>query len=231
MSDSRTNRILDQLPPDLCSRILVGAEDVSLPIRYDIYTPEAPPRHIHFMTGGIASIVTMMSSGDGVETGIVGREGVPEALHLLGSVLPVTQCFIQVPGSALRVDFRRFQQEFFPLPPVQRLIFQQVQISTMTTSQLGACNRLHEVEERLARWLLMVSDRIGSHKFHLTQEFLSEMIGSRRSTVTLAAATLKRSGLIDYNRGDIRILDRSALEDSACECYPIVRKLFDTMNA
>ena len=230
MSKFRSNLFLDDLPAAIRSEILAVSETVPLPIRTLIYSPDEPPKYVHFLTFGIASIVAMMSTGEGVEVGIVGREGIPEALLLLGPSGPVNQCFIQVAGAAMRVNFAQFQQHFYPLPEVHRALLRQVQTSVMTTSQIAACNRLHEVEERLARWMLMVADRVNESEFYLTQEFLAEMIGARRSTVTLAAATLKRSGIIDYNRGHIRILDRAALEDAACECYPILRSLLEETN-
>ena len=109
------------------------------------------------------------------------------------------------------------------------LILGQVQAAGLVMMQLSACNRLHEVEERLARWLLMIQDRLGSDHFYLTQEFLAEMIGARRTTVTLAAGSLQRSGLIGYKRGNIHILDRERMEAAACECYPIVRRLLGAL--
>ncbi len=133
-------------------------------------------------------------------------------------------------GTALRMDFKAFEQEFFPLDPVRRLVLRQVQYAALTMGQIAACNRLHDVQPRLACWLLMVADRIGEDRFYLTQEFLSEMVGSRRSTVTVAAAILKRGNLINYNRGQIRILDRPALEDVACECYPITQRLLHNLD-
>ncbi len=171
-----------------------------------------------------------MSTGDGVEVGIVGREGVPEALSLLGPAPGVTDCFVQVAATALRLDFHRFEQEFFSQEPVRRAILSYIQYSSLLTAQIAACNRLHDVEERLARWLLMVADRVGDTKFYLTQEFLAEMIGSRRTSVTLSAGALKRSGLIKYQRGHVEIVDRESLEDSACECYSISRRLLVNLN-
>ncbi len=174
--------------------------------------PIKAPKYIHFVTSGIVSIVTMMSNGEGVEVGLVGREGVPEAVHLLGPGLGVTECFVQVEATGLRMDFKRFFDEFFSQEAVRSVMLRYVQYHTLLTGQIAACNRLHEVEERLARWLLMVHDRTGTASFGLTQEFLAEMIGSRRSTVTLAAGLFKRSGIIEYRRGEITVLDRQALE-------------------
>lgn len=172
-----------------------------------------------------------MSTGDGVEVGLVGREGVPEALHLLGPAPGITDCFVQVAATALRLDFKRFEQEFFGQEAVRRAMLSYIQYGTLLTAQVAACNRLHGVEERLARWLLMVGDSIGEPRFCLTQEFLAGMIGSRRTSVTLAAGVLKRSSLINYQRGEIEIIDRENLEDSACECYPITRKLLESLDS
>ncbi len=230
MSPLATNGFLDRLSPELRQSLLTRLEPVALPLRTGIYSPGASPKHIHFITSGFASVVTTMLNGDSIEVGLVGREGVPEVLHLIGPTPAIAECFIQLAGTALRMDFKAFEQEFFPLDPVRRLVLEQVQYTALTMGQIAACNRLHEVEERLARWLLMVADRIGQDHFYLTQEFLSEMIGSRRSTVTITAGTLKRANLIDYNRGQIRILDRPALEDVACECYPITQRLLHSLD-
>lgn len=226
-----SNLMLDKFPPELRTRIVAAAEPVNLPIRSSFFTPGSPPKYVHFITSGIASVVASMSTGDGVEVGLVGREGVPEALHLLGPSPGVTDCFVQVAATALRLDFKRFEQEFFGQEAVRRAMLSYIQYGALLTAQIAACNRLHEVEERLARWLLMVADRVGEPRFSLTQEFLAEMIGSRRTSVTLAAGVLKRSSLINYQRGEIEIIDRENLEDSACECYPITRKLLESLGS
>lgn len=132
---------------------------------------------------------------------------------------------MQVDGTGMRIRFKQLQQDFMAVPELHARVLQNVQYEALTLAQLSACNRLHEVEERLARWLLMVADRIGSHTLPLTQEFLGEMLGTRRSTVTVSAGTLQRAGLIEYRRGHVRILDRDSLEEAACECYRIVQRL------
>ena len=157
--------------------------------------------------------------------GLIGREGFPEAFHLLGEAGVPTNAFMQVEGTALRMPFADFHRDFQSIASIRDAVLRFVQSQSLILGQVAACNRLHEVEERLARWLLMVSDRLGESKFHLTQEFLAEMIGAQRSTVTLAAGNLQRSGLIEYRRGNIDIINRPGLEAAACECYPIVRDL------
>lgn len=200
MANTDTNAILESLPPEQKQRFLKLAEPVVLPIRKSLYKPDQPPRYVHFLTSGIASVVTSMVNGDSVEVGLNGHEGLPESLHLLGSEVGTSECFIQVHATALRMDFRRFAEEFFPLDAFRRPVLRNLQYQILLIGQICACNRLHDVEERLARWLLMVADRYESARFPLTQEFLAEMIGSRRSTVTITAGLLRRSGLIDYQR-------------------------------
>jgi CRP-like cAMP-binding protein len=191
-----------------------------------LYRAGEKPKFAHFMTSGLASVVTTMSDGRTSEVGIWGRESLVESTHLLGAVKVPNNCFMQVPGTALRMRFSDIQEEFNSSEPFRTLVLQSIQIQGLTLAQLAACNRLHEAEERLARWLLMVEDRVGENSYSLTQEFLGDMLGARRTTVTLAAGTLQQSGLITYRRGRIRILDRANLEAAACECYQTVRKLW-----
>jgi CRP-like cAMP-binding protein len=201
-------------------------EPVSLPSGTFLYRAGEKPKFAHFMTSGLASVVTTMSDGRTSEVGIWGRESLVESTHLLGPAKVPNNCFIQVPGTALRMRFSDVQEEFNNSEPFRSKVLQSLQIQGLTLGQLAACNRLHEAEERLARWLLMVEDRVGDSSYSLTQEFLGDMLGARRTTVTLAAGTLQQSGLITYRRGRIHILDRKKLESAACECYQAVRKVW-----
>jgi CRP-like cAMP-binding protein len=196
-----------------------------------LYEPYETPKYAHFMTNGIASVVTTMSSGASAEVGIWGKEGLVESFHLLGPAKIPTSCFIQVPGTALRMPFKEFQKEFQEREDLRDCILQGVQSHGSILGQLTACNRLHEAEERLARWLLMVRDRMESDTFYLTQEFLATMLGSRRTTVTAAAGTLQRKELIRYSRGRIHVINPAGLEVAACECYPTVRQLYSNFYA
>lgn len=202
-------------------------ESVSLPVGEMLMRPGDTPAFAHFMTSGIASVVTYMKDGGAVEVGLISREGIVEAMQLLGSASSPTTVFMQVSGTALRMPFPEFAKEVFRSEPLLRLVLGFLQRHNFALTQLAACNGLHEIEERLARWLLMVQDRLESPKFELTQEFLAGMLGTRRTSVTLAASSLQQSGLIEYRRGHIRILDREGLRSAACECYPVVRKLID----
>jgi CRP-like cAMP-binding protein len=166
-----------------------------------------------------------MSKGNGVEVGLVGREGVVGSIYLIGSQLGLNVCILQVAGSGYRIPLRDAMDAFAQHPVFRRRVLEYIQYETLLLSQLSACNRIHEVEERLARWLLMLQDRTQGDEILITQEFLAEMLGSRRTTVTLAAGALQRIGLIEYQRGRVHILDRERLESAACECYPVIQKL------
>jgi CRP-like cAMP-binding protein len=230
MADKPSNLLLDSLPANQRKALLARMELVPLPIGTVLYRSGEQPEHAHFMTSGIASIVTFMADGAGAEVGLVGREGLVEAINLLGSASPPTTAFIQVEGAALRMRYAELQKELFASGALIRRILQFAQCHGFILSQLAACNGLHEIEGRLARWLLMVEDRVQSDRFYLTQEFLSEMLGIRRTSVSAAASSLQKSGLIAYRRGNIQVLNRKGLEAAACECYPVVRDLAAHMN-
>ena len=221
-----SNALIDCLPKRLQDSIRSKLEPVSLPSSTFLYRAGEKPKFAHFLTSGLASVVTSMTDGRTSEVGIWGRESLAESMHLLGPAKVPNNCFMQVPGTALRMRFSDLQEDFNSSEPIRNLVLQSIQIQGLTLEQLAACNRLHEAEERLARWLLMVEDRVGESSYSLTQEFLGDMLGARRTTVTLAAGTLQDSGLISYRRGRIRILDREKLEAVACECYQTVRKLW-----
>ncbi len=199
---------------------------VTLPLRTVLYTAGSVPSDAYFMTSGLASVVGSTTDGETAEVGIVGREGVVGAIHLLGPALAPTDCFIQLSGSALKISYPKLLKVFQTSEEIRTRILEFVQEQTLSLSQLATCNRLHGAEERLARWLLMVQDRIQSDKIGLTQEFLAQMLGAQRTTVTMVAGTLQRSGLIEYKRGTVQILNHAELEAAACDCYGVTKKLY-----
>jgi len=226
MLDQSSNLLLASLSPKYRAFLMSKMRTVTLNAREVLYEPDETPKFAHFMTSGIASIVGTMSSGASAEVGIWGKEGLVECFHLLGSARIPTRCFIQIEGSALRMPFKDLQKEFQENDELRDCMLQSVQSQGAILAQLAACNRLHEAEERLARWFLMVRDRIENDTFYLTQEFLAVMLGSRRTTVTAAAGALQRKGLIRYSRGRIHIVDPAGLEKEACECYATVREIY-----
>lgn len=226
MSSQTSNLLLATLPAAYRDSLLEHLKPVSLSTRTVLYEPDETPKYAHFMTSGIASIVSSMSDGATAEVGVWGKEGLVESFHLLGHARIPTRCFIQMEGTALRMPFNQLQKEFKESRELRESVLQCVQSQGFILGQLAACNRLHEAQERLARWLLMVRDRVESDTFFLTQEFLANMLGARRTTVTAAAGALQRKGLIKYSRGKIRIVDGEGLEKAACECCRTVRNLY-----
>jgi CRP-like cAMP-binding protein len=224
-----SNVLIDSLPEESRNKLLKQLRPVALPIKATLYEPEDTPRHIHFVTSGIASIVASMLDGGTTEVATVGREGLPQGIHLLGpSPLP-TRCFMQIAGHGLRMEFNAFEDFYSEDPEIRKIVLAYAQYQCLMISQIAGCNRLHDVEGRLARWLLIVQDRTGAAVLKLTQEFLAQMIGSRRTTVTAVAGALQDHGLISYSRGAVRVLNRVGLERASCECYPITRVLLRSL--
>jgi CRP-like cAMP-binding protein len=225
------NRLLCALSRDIQIRVLPRMEKLSLPIRQVLYEADAPIAHVYFPLSGVVSLVIILKGGESVEVGTVGNEGMVGAAAFLGAEQSPTKAFCQVAGQALRMrldNFRRALEEHLDFAAVVRR-YTQGMISQI--SQTTACNHVHSVQERMCRWLLMTHDRVGADEFHLTQEFLAQMLGVRRPSVTVAAGLLQKAGLIRYQRGRIRIVDRAGLEQGACECYDTVRLEFDRLLA
>ncbi len=219
------NRFLATLSEEARNSILATATREPAPLRLSLYESEVKPNYAYFMTEGMASIVATTEDGDTAEVGIIGTEGLVGSLHLLGPSIVSTSAFIQLEGSAMRIPFGDLQRLFDSSHEVRRHVLEFVQEQTLTVSHIAACNRLHEAEARLARWLLMARDRTGWETLNFTQEFIGMMLGARRTTVSLVAASLQRLGLIEYSRGRVKIVDAVKLEDLACDCYQITKRL------
>jgi CRP-like cAMP-binding protein len=198
---------------------------VDLPSRTVLYQPEKTPSYGYFMTSGIASVVISVADGWTAEVGMIGREGLVGGLQLLGPAQIATSCFMQLPGSALRIALSDLRHAFRSSDEIRDRVLEFVQEETVLLGQIAACHRLHSAEERLARWLLMAQDRTGSPVLNFTQEFLANMLGARRTTVTMVAGTLQKGGLIEYRRGCVRVLSSLKLEATACYCYQIAKQL------
>jgi CRP-like cAMP-binding protein len=185
------------------------------------------PTHAYFPTSGLASVVTSLPDGETAEVSFIGREGVVGAFHLIGPADVPTNCFMQMQGAGLKISLSDLRPAFESSEEIRDRVLEAVQEQALTIGQIAACNRLHEAEERLARWLLMARDRTQSDVLDITQEFLAVMLGARRTTVTMVAGALQRSGLIEYRRGRVKILDSENLEAAACECYKVTKHLYD----
>ena len=226
-----SNLLIDALPEHSRRKLTSQTKRIPIPARTSLYEPDEVPKYVHFLTSGIASIVTLMSNGDTTEVGTIGREGVPQGIHLLGAAPVPTRCFMQVSGTAFRMEFSALEELFSHDEGIRRGILAYSQYQSLLLSQIAGCNRLHDVNARLARWLLMIQDRTAASVLKLTQEFLGQMIGSQRTTVSAVAGALQTRGLIEYSRGNVRIIDRTGLENAACECYPRTRNLLESLYA
>ena len=187
-------------------------------------------QYVYFPSDCLVSLLTEVEGRMALEVGLVGSEGMVGTPLALGIGTSSIRALVQGPGRALRMEAARFQTAFKQSPSLQRALYRYTHLLMAQFTQTAACNRFHSVEARLARWLLMTHDRVSSDQFHLTHEFLADMLGVRRVGVTNAASELRKRKLIDYNRGDITILDRKGLAAASCGCYRIVKDLFDTLQ-
>ena len=223
------NRILTALPADAFERIRGDLELVSLTVRDIIYDVGKPIDRVFFVETGVLSIVSLMADGSAVETATVGFEGMIGVPLFLDTDRSATQAFCQVPGESLtmrREPFRRFATGPNGLRPI---LNRYVQALFTQVAQSSACNRIHPVRQRCARWLLQTHDRVEGDEFPLTHDFLSQMLGVRRATVTEAVGSLQADALLEYERGWMRVKNRPGLERVSCECYAIVRSEFDRL--
>jgi CRP-like cAMP-binding protein len=217
------NQILAALPAQELEQMLAKFESVSLHSNQVLYNPGEDIAYLYFPDCGLISFVATMIDGTTVEVGMVGSEGIAGVPVLLGSNSMPYRASVQVRGHARRMRTDVFKDEIQRHSAFQHWLLRYAQSLLIQAAQTAACNRLHTVEERLCRWLLMVHDRLDSNEFLLTHEVIAKMLGSRRAGITVAAGMLQRAGMINYIRGRIQILNRSALESSACECYRIIR--------
>jgi CRP-like cAMP-binding protein len=226
---SPRNRLLNLLPPEDRARLARRMQLVQLMAGQEMVGAGVPVRTVHFPETAVVSVVATMRDGTSVEVATVGAEGVVGLPAFLGTEsLPMT-VLAQVSGEAWRVDADVFRHELTRSDALRASTNRYIQGLLVQIAQTVACNRLHPVGERTARWLLMTGDRVGSDQFRLTQEFLATMLGVHRPSVTVAAGELQRKGSIQYHRGQVRITDRAALEQASCECYDVIRTEFERL--
>ena len=223
----RRNRLLDRLGDAELVDIEPDLEGVTLEFRETLHEQAAPVTTVYFPITGIVSVVSDLAEGEVVETGTIGCEGVVGLSAFLGSSLSPARHLCQVPGTAYRMSSEALRVHSEQLPSLRQALLRYSNSMMAMLARTAACNRAHGVEERLARWLLMTRDRAHSGEFTLTQEFLAQMLGVRRPSVSLAGAALQRAGLITYSRGRIKILDQAGLEEASCGCYRFIRELFE----
>jgi CRP-like cAMP-binding protein len=222
------NHILATIPKKVLQTMQRNLNPVELEYGQILYEPEGEISEVFFPINCLVSLLTSVDKKRSLEVGMVGNEGMVGMPMALGIRVSAVRALVQGAGSVLAMSAARFRAEFKMNIPLQHALFRYNHLLMAQISQTAACNRFHETGPRLARWLLMTSDRLHSNDFRLTHEFLSHMLGIRRVGVTQAAGQLERQKLITYSRGHITILKRRALEGAACSCYRIVKDLQDS---
>ncbi len=217
------NRILLSLPNHEYNLLRPHLEGIALPQYHILHEPAEKIEFTYFLNEGMASIVALSRDGRSVEVGIVGREGMVGMPLAVGLKRGTFRAIMQMSGSGLRIPSEVFLSLLLSCPVLRDELSRFAFIHGMQVAQLAACNRLHEIEQRLSRWLLMCQDRVDSQFLPLTHEFLAQMLGTGRPSVSIAAGALENAGLIENMRGTVKILNRKSLEAAACECYGVIQ--------
>jgi len=213
------NHLIEMLPRKDRLSLLAICEPVQLVLSEVLYEPGKPTRHVYFPTGGFISLVAQLEGHPGLEVGMVGREGMLGAQLALGVVIAPLHAVVQGAGAAWRIGVRGFRRELAGSAALRQSMDRYIHVLMTQLAASAACVRFHLVGPRLARWLLMTQDRAHTDGFRVTHEFLAYMLGVRRVGITSAAVALQRSGLIEYHRGEVTVLDRKGLQAAACTCY------------
>jgi CRP-like cAMP-binding protein len=223
------NQLLSALPPEVLASLTPKLRHVSLAVHDSLVVPSKVIDAVYFVESGWVSLVTTLENGEQAEVGLIGREGIVGLPLIVGVDTGFEEAFVRAPGTALQMEagvFRRILEEF---PILQARLYRYSEAMHAQATQMVACNGRHSLEQRLARWLLMGHDRCEGDDLPVTQESLALMLCVYRPSVTVIAGALQRGGIIRYSRGHITILDRRALEETACDCYAAVQRRFDTL--
>jgi CRP-like cAMP-binding protein len=220
--NSVRNEILLRLPRKEFETVWPELSLVEMRTRHVLNEIGEPIKHCYFLHSGLASILSVMGDGKSVEVGLTGKEGFVGLPMVVGLRSSATRAVVQVGGVAFRLSAASMARVLRKCPNLEKYLNRYSQQLALQASQIAACNRLHRVEQRMARWLLMSQDRIGGDVVPLTQEFLAHMLGTRRASVTVAAGALQKAGLVKYTRGSVTIVNRKRLQSAACECYRIL---------
>jgi len=218
------NHILETIPDAEFRVIRPHLEFLALPHHCILHEPSRNLKYVHFLNAGLISLVVAMEDGKTVEAAVVGREGaagLPSVVALMRSPLREV---VQIPGEGFRVKVAPLENILHAAPNLQMALSRYAVVQGIQVAQTAACNRLHDLERRLARWLLMAQDRVASTSLFITHDFLATMLGTDRPSVSLAAGILQKKRNIEYSRGAVKILNRRKLENSACECYGVIQQ-------
>ncbi len=229
-SETSVNHLLAGLPEAERSRLTPLLKPSLIHLGEPLWETGQAIEAVYFPKQGVISLVLTSVDGVDVEVGMVGREGIAGSIETLGTGRATTRAQVQMAGSGWRMESSAFRAEFARGGAFQEAILRFHASLSFQSAQCALCNRLHSVEQRLARWLLMASDRANAPDMQLTHEFIATMLGTRRAGVTVAAGVLREVGLISYHRGMITILDRAGMEKTACECYQAIERNFNGLS-
>ena len=218
------NQILLDLSRKGCDLLLSKLEFMRLRAHHVLHEPGDTLKSAYFCNSGLISILSVFPDGKCVEVGLIGKEGFVGLPLVAGFRTAATRAIAQIDATAFRVDIETLKTALKECHGLELRLEQFSQMMTMQVTQIAACNQLHEVNQRLARWLLMSADRIGSNSLPLVQEFLAQMLGTRRASVTVSVGILERAGLIACTRGEVKIINRKKLDQASCQCYQIMQR-------
>ena len=223
------NRLLAALPPGDFALLAHHLRPVELEFRRILFEPGRTIEAVHFPESGLVSHGAPLEDGHTVEVGVIGREGLVGLASVLGADRASTEGMVQMGGAARRIRPAELRAAFDRSAALRDVLLRYAQVFHVQVAQTAACNAEHHVDVRLARWLLLMHDRAEADAFPMTQEFVSLMLGTRRPTISVAAAVLQKAGVVRYKHGKMEVLDRAGLEEAACECYGVVREQFDNL--
>jgi CRP-like cAMP-binding protein len=223
------NRLLAALPAEEYRRVLGHLELVSMPLGWAVYEADGPQGYVYFPTTSIVSLLYVMQNGASAEIAVTGNDGLVGIALFMGGESTPSRAVVQSAGYGYRLNASALKTEFVLGGPLQHLALRYTQALITQMAQTAVCNRHHELEQQLCRWLLLSLDRLPSNTLDMTQELIANMLGVRREGVTEAAGKLQDAGLIKYVRGQITVLDRAQLEARVCECYAVVKREMDRL--
>lgn len=229
LAEVKKNGLLAALPEGDLQRWISKFEEVDLPLGHVLYEPGVTITHVYFPTTAIVSLLYVLENGGSAEIAVVGNEGVVGIALFMGGDSTPNRAVVQSAGKGLRLGARALTEEFNRAGQVLHLLLRYTQALIAQMSQTAVCNRHHELDQQLCRWLLLSLDRLPGDDLVMTQELIANMLGVRREGVTEAATKLQAAGLIRYARGHIKVLDRKRLEARSCECYAVVKNEYDRL--